>query len=51
MSVSEENFREHVELSVKTRFGIIALNRVDRSNAFTIKQLRNLKKFLTDSTY
>ncbi len=44
MSGSEENFGEYIEFSVKKRFGIIALNRVDRSNSFTIDQLRYLKK-------
>ncbi len=44
MSGSDENFGEHIEFSVKKRFGIIALNRIDRSNAFTIDQLKNLKE-------
>ncbi len=38
------DFGEFIEFSVKKRFGVITLNRVHRANAFTIDQLRNLKK-------
>ncbi|MFX0187647.1 MAG: enoyl-CoA hydratase/isomerase family protein [Candidatus Hodarchaeota archaeon] len=38
------DFGQYIEFSVKKRFGIITLNRVHRSNAFTIDQLKNLKK-------
>ncbi len=38
------DFGEFIQFSVKKRFGIITLNRIHRANAFTIKQLRNLKK-------
>ncbi len=38
------DFGEYIEFSVKRRFGIITLNRVHRSNSFTIEQLKNLKK-------
>ncbi len=44
MSSSKFNFGEHIEFEVQKRFGIITLNRVHRSNAFTIDQLRYLKK-------
>ena len=38
------DFGEFIEFLVKKRFGVITLNRVHRSNAFTITQLKNLKK-------
>jgi enoyl-CoA hydratase/carnithine racemase len=37
-------FGEFIDFIVKKRFGIIILNRVNRSNAFDIKQFVNLKK-------
>lgn len=44
MESSKLDFGEHIEFSVQKRFGIITLNRIYRSNAFTIDQLRYLKK-------
>lgn len=44
MTTKDLNFGKYIEFSVKKRFGIIKLNRIHRSNAFTIDQLRNLKK-------
>jgi len=44
MSSEDLDFGEHIEFSVKRRFGVITLNRVHRSNAFTVEQLENLKK-------
>jgi len=44
MSINNLDFGEYIEFSVKKRFGTITLNRVHRSNAFTIDQLRYLKK-------
>jgi len=44
MSSDSLDFGEFIDFSIKRRFGIITLNRVHRSNAFTIDQLRNLKK-------
>ncbi len=38
------DFGEYIEFKVQKRFGVITLNRVHRANAFTIEQLRNLKK-------
>ncbi|MHA2429973.1 MAG: enoyl-CoA hydratase/isomerase family protein [Promethearchaeota archaeon] len=46
MSSNELNLGEYIEFSIKRRFGIITLNRVSRSNAFTIEQLEYLKKAL-----
>ena len=43
MSSNELNFGDYIEFSVEKRFGVITLNRIHRSNAFTIEQLRNLK--------
>lgn len=40
------DFGKHIEFAIKKRFGIITLNRVHRSNAFSIEQLENLKKVL-----
>ena len=44
--MSENNFKfgENIEFSVKKRFGIITLNRVERSNALTIEMLKSIKK-------
>ena len=39
-----ENFGEHIQFEVKKRFGIITLNRTDRSNAFTIDFVKDLKE-------
>jgi enoyl-CoA hydratase/carnithine racemase len=44
MASDNLNFGEYIEFEVRKRFGIITLNRVHRSNAFTIDQLRNLNK-------
>lgn len=44
MSVNNLDFGEHIEFSVKKRFGIITLDRTQRSNAFTQNQLEHLKK-------
>ncbi|NVM46574.1 MAG: enoyl-CoA hydratase/isomerase family protein [Candidatus Lokiarchaeota archaeon] len=44
MSVNNLDFGEHIEFSVKKRFGIITLDRIHRSNAFTQEQLEHLKK-------
>jgi enoyl-CoA hydratase/carnithine racemase len=44
MSVNNLDFGEHIEFSVKKKFGIITLNRIHRSNAFTQEQLELLKK-------
>jgi len=43
MSQDELNFGNFVDFSIKKRFGIITLNRLHRSNAFTIDYLKNLK--------
>lgn len=42
--MSEADFGEYIDFEIKKRFGIITLNRVHRSNAFTVEQLRNLRK-------
>ena len=44
MSNNELDFGEYIEFSINKRFGIIRLNRIHRSNAFTIDYLNNLKK-------
>jgi enoyl-CoA hydratase/carnithine racemase len=44
MSDNNLDFGEQIEFSVKKRFGIITLNRIHRSNAFTQEQLEHLKK-------
>jgi enoyl-CoA hydratase/carnithine racemase len=44
MSVNNLDFGEHIEFSVKKRFGVITLNMIHRSNAFTQEQLDFLKK-------
>ncbi|TXT65309.1 MAG: putative Dodecenoyl-CoA isomerase [Promethearchaeota archaeon] len=44
MTSKDLDFGKDIEFSTKKRFGIIALNRIHRSNAFTIDLLRNLKK-------
>ncbi|MFX0025703.1 MAG: enoyl-CoA hydratase/isomerase family protein [Candidatus Hermodarchaeota archaeon] len=46
MFSNELNLGDYIEFSIKRRFGIITLNRVHRSNAFTIEQLEYLKKVL-----
>jgi enoyl-CoA hydratase/carnithine racemase len=38
------DFGNYIEFNIKKRFGIIKLNRIHRSNAFSIEQLENLKK-------
>ncbi|MHA1195056.1 MAG: enoyl-CoA hydratase/isomerase family protein [Promethearchaeota archaeon] len=40
------DFGEYIEFQIKRRFGIITLNRVHKSNSFTLEQLKNLKKAL-----
>lgn len=44
MSVNNLDFGEHIQFSVKKRFGVITLDRIHRSNAFTQEQLEYLKK-------
>ena len=44
MTPTELDFGEYIDFSIKRRFGIITLNRLHRSNAFTVDQLNNLKK-------
>lgn len=44
MSLKDLDLGEYIEFNVKKRFGLITLNRVHRSNAFTVEQLRFLKK-------
>jgi enoyl-CoA hydratase/carnithine racemase len=44
MSQNELSFGNFVDFSINKRFGIITLNRLHRSNAFTIEYLNNLKK-------
>ena len=44
MSVNNLDFGEHIEFSVKKKFGIITLDRTERSNAFTQEQLGHLKE-------
>jgi len=44
MSVNNLDFGEHIEFAIKKRFGIITLNRTQRSNAFTQDQLMHLKE-------
>lgn len=43
MSEDQYNFGENIEFSISKHFGIITLNRIQRSNSFTIKQLKHLK--------
>jgi enoyl-CoA hydratase/carnithine racemase len=43
MSVNNLDFGEHIDFSVKKKFGIITLDRTRRSNAFTQEQLEHLK--------
>ncbi|MBY9003224.1 MAG: enoyl-CoA hydratase/isomerase family protein [Candidatus Lokiarchaeota archaeon] len=43
MPENQYNFGEYIEFSITKHFGIITLNRVHRSNSFTIDQLKNLK--------
>ena len=42
MSETKEFFGEYIDFEVKRKFGIITLNRVHRSNAFTLEQLTYL---------
>jgi len=42
MPETEELFGEYIDFEVKRKFGIITLNRVHRSNAFTQEQLTHL---------
>ena len=44
MSINNLDFGEYIDFSVKKRFGIITLDRTQRSNAFTQNQLGHLKK-------
>ncbi|TFG06239.1 MAG: enoyl-CoA hydratase/isomerase family protein [Promethearchaeota archaeon] len=44
MASNDLDFGEYIEFSIKKRFGIITLNRIHRSNSFTINQLNNLRK-------
>jgi enoyl-CoA hydratase/carnithine racemase len=46
MSVNNLDFGKHIEFTVKKRFGIITLNRIHRSNAFTQDQLDHLKNVI-----
>jgi len=46
MSSNKLNLGEYIEFSIKRRFGIIILNRIHRSNSFTIEQLEYLKNAL-----
>ena len=43
MPLDNYDFGEYIEFKIKKRFGIITLNRVYRSNAFSIEQLEHLK--------
>ncbi|TXT60091.1 MAG: putative Enoyl-CoA hydratase [Promethearchaeota archaeon] len=43
----EENFGQFIQFAKKKRFGIITLNRTERSNAFTIDFLKDLKRTIT----
>ena len=43
MSSNNLQFGEYIEFTIKKRFGIIVLNRLHRSNAFSIEFLENLK--------
>ncbi|MFX0008973.1 MAG: enoyl-CoA hydratase/isomerase family protein [Candidatus Hermodarchaeota archaeon] len=43
MSQNMINLGEFIEFSIEKRFGIIKLNRIHRSNAFTIEYLNDLK--------
>ncbi|MHA1292270.1 MAG: enoyl-CoA hydratase/isomerase family protein [Promethearchaeota archaeon] len=44
MSLENLDFGEFIEFSTKRRFGIITVNRIQRSNAYTLELLVNLKK-------
>jgi enoyl-CoA hydratase len=46
MSSKNLDLGDYLDFDIKKRFGIITLNRVHRSNAFTIEQLRYLKKVI-----
>lgn len=43
MAFNDKDFGENIEFSVKKKFGIISLNRLHRSNAFTIEFLKDLE--------
>jgi len=43
MSLENNDFGKYIEFKIKKRFGMITLNRVHRSNAFSIEQLEHLK--------
>jgi len=43
MPLDNYDFGDYLEFKIKKRFGIITLNRVHRSNAFSIEQLEHLK--------
>jgi enoyl-CoA hydratase len=44
MPENRYNFGEYIKFSILRHFGIITLNRVHRSNSFTISQLKHLKE-------
>lgn len=46
MADNEINFGRFIEFKVKNRIGIITLNKIERSNAFDVEQLKNYKKAL-----
>lgn len=46
MAFDDFNFGKYIEFAIKKRFGVITLNRVHRSNAFSIEQLENLRDAL-----
>ena len=46
MSSNDLELGEHIDFSVKKRFGIITINRPDRANSLTIEMLKNLKKVI-----
>ena len=43
MSENHFDFGDYIDFSVNRHFGIITLNRIHRSNSFTINQLKHLK--------
>ena len=47
MSSNKPDFGKFIEISKTKRFGIITLNRTERSNAFTIDFLKDFKEALT----
>ena len=44
MSSKDLDLGKYINFDIKNRFGIITLNRIHRSNAFTIEQLKFLKR-------